>query len=240
MKIRCVTITGADHSITPSSLIAISRGYPFVEWGILLSKSQEGSNRFPGRPWMNRFAQLTQDHSLDEPIYTSGHLCGQWLRDYLRGDATCPHFDLGIFDRIQLNFHGQLQAVNYTRFLLNTLQGSIKSGRSVIFQRDGVNDALLNRVMLDDVIVQTLFDLSHGAGLCPEAWPLPIEDVFCGYAGGLGPDNLKEELEKLEAVVGDREIWIDMETKVRSGHDRIFDLAKVIECLEIASPWVTA
>ena len=43
------------------------------------------------------------------------------------------------------------------------------------------------------------------------------------YAGGLGPDNLEEELKRIEEVAGDRTIWIDMETKVRSDGDRIFE-----------------
>src|SRR5262245_10120922 len=50
-------------------------------------------------------------------------------------------------------------------------------------------------------------------GVVPAHWPAPIEGVYCGYAGGLGPDTLQEPLEKIATKVGDRTIWIDMETR---------------------------
>ena len=47
-----VTITGADDSIKATDLIPLSKRFPFVEWGILLSKNNEGSFRFPTRDWI--------------------------------------------------------------------------------------------------------------------------------------------------------------------------------------------
>ena len=34
-----VTITGADDSIQPSQLLDLQKEFPFVEWGILLSRN---------------------------------------------------------------------------------------------------------------------------------------------------------------------------------------------------------
>jgi hypothetical protein len=42
-----VTITGADDSTSIDEMLALSRRFPFVEWGILVSKRHEGSYRFP-------------------------------------------------------------------------------------------------------------------------------------------------------------------------------------------------
>ncbi len=47
MKIDKVTLTGADDSVRPAELVEISQQYPLVEWGILFSKSQQGTARFP-------------------------------------------------------------------------------------------------------------------------------------------------------------------------------------------------
>ena len=79
----------------------------------------------------------------------------------------------------------------------------------------------------------TLFDLSHGAGVLPEQWPKPLPGIRCGYAGGLSPDNIKEQLTLISAAVGDTPIWIDMETHVRSNNDRLFDLGKVEQVLKV-------
>ncbi len=236
MKIKTVTITGADNSVTPEEIVALSQEFPFVEWGILLSLSQVDGRRFPSYDWIWRLEDLLADHSLDNPVMTSAHLCGLWLRDVMKGNISCPLLSLGIFNRVQLNFHGKRHEVFQDAFL-TILRAMVSSGRQIIFQWDGVNNYILNNAIANGIPGQALFDLSHGAGIAPAEWPEPLKHTPCGYAGGLGPDNLARELERINAKVGDAEIWIDMETKVRSNNDRSFDLAKVRECLEIAKPW---
>ena len=72
----------------------------------------------------------------------------------------------------------------------------------------------------------------------PEYWCGPIH-IYNGYSGGLGPDNLESELRKIEQVTKpEDEIWIDMETKIRSDDNKTFDLNKVRRCLEIVKPWI--
>lgn len=41
-----------------------------------------------------------------------------------------------------------------------------------------------------------LYDSSGGRGILPNSYRLPVGD-FCGYSGGLGPDNLEEQLPKI-------------------------------------------
>jgi hypothetical protein len=38
MRLKTVTITGADDAVDPEELLQIQQRYPFVEWGILLSR----------------------------------------------------------------------------------------------------------------------------------------------------------------------------------------------------------
>jgi len=236
MKINIVTMTGADGNTNPADLIALSQEFPFVEWGILLSATQEGSKRFSSGAWISDFAEAMDDHGLEEPVNTSGHLCGRWLRALLKGEMRCPHFNLGIFQRVQLNFHGETHEVYHDNFI-DILQRILLTGRKIIFQLDGVNNYILNNAIASGISGQALFDLSHGAGIAPNQWPWPLKHTRCGYAGGLGPDNLAWELERIADKVGDKQIWIDMETKVRSHDDKLFDLDKVRRCLEIAKPW---
>jgi phosphoribosylanthranilate isomerase len=102
-----------------------------------------------------------------------------------------------------------------------------KFKKEVIFQFDGVNELLLKTAIQKELNCSTLFDLSHGAGVLPESWPKPIEGLRCGYAGGLSPDNVEQQIEKLHSLVGDYFLWIDMETHIRSDSDSKFDLDKV-------------
>lgn len=48
-----VTITGADDSTDISQLVELSQEFPFVEWGILVSRRSEGGPRFPSREWID-------------------------------------------------------------------------------------------------------------------------------------------------------------------------------------------
>jgi len=107
----------------------------------------------------------------------------------------------------------------------------------IIFQLDGVNDNLYKSSKTYHIDSYPLYDLSGGAGMLPDKWIKPIGD-YCGYAGGLSPDNLKDNLNKLSNIVGDVPIWIDAETHLRSHNDKVFDIDKVIRFLEIAKPFV--
>lgn len=91
MKKLCpVTFTGADDAVDPNDLAAISREYPFVEWGILLSKSNAGRPRYPSRDWIQQAEKIFRSQSLQ----ASGHICGSWMRDLCGGDFSvlneCP------------------------------------------------------------------------------------------------------------------------------------------------------
>ena len=57
MKLDRVTITGADDSVDPLQLRALSLEFPFVEWGILVSHSNTictsyPKPRFPSPKWI--------------------------------------------------------------------------------------------------------------------------------------------------------------------------------------------
>jgi hypothetical protein len=228
--IKFVTVTGADDSIDPKNLLDLSKKYPFVEWGILLSFSSQGGCRFPSLGWVDKLKDVSSGLNL------SGHLCGKYVRDIVKGELTV-NTDLLPFNRYQINFHG-VKSEPEEKFhteLPNILK---QTNKQYIFQADLVNESLFWDMYKKEVNVVPLFDLSHGAGVAPSEWRKPFDKIMCGYAGGLGPGNLKEQLEKILSITGNSDIWIDMETKVRSNYDRQFDLGKVETCLKIAKEFM--
>lgn len=257
MNLDRVTITGADDSIDHEALMPLSAEFPFVEWGILLSKSSMGGSRFPSEAWLRRLAADDRDRS--SPLTLSAHLCGRWVQQLLHGfdefDCIVGDF-IRACERIQLNFHAENTPCNPAA-CANALK--MLGQKQFIFQIDGnggndhlhaVNDAAdCANIHIDTV---GLFDLSGGDGIVPAEWPKPffihvdpgehgdgVESfAYHGYAGGLGPENLERELERIAAAAGDCRIWIDMETRVRSHGDKQFDLAKVRRCLEICEPFI--
>lgn len=241
-----VTITGADDSVKPLDLYDLSCEFPFVEWGILASGKRTdpiaGTPRFPCKAWIASLQDMAAGSG--GKIKLSLHLCGQFVRDLLMGKTEkVPHWFSGPqFQRWQLNFHGEDHDFMIGPFLDALM--TMCDRKQVIFQIDGH----LGHQFLADAHQDAkgapfecvpLFDVSHGAGVVPGEWPAPFDiDTYHGYAGGLGPDNLAEQIPLITKAANGCRFWIDMETKVRSDDDVVFDLAKVRKCLEIAKQFV--
>lgn len=231
MKLNKVTITGADDSIDPRELSILSKNYPFVEWGILFSDKKQGVDRYPSLDWISKL--LLYDFSL------SAHLCGKYVSEACSGNWywTEKEGHKGIeifFNRIQLNF--ARTAFGFVDF--NLLKSSLKDTRftkkQFIFGHKNAVGIIKNN--FSDCNVVPLFDGSGGKGIISKWVDYP--EMYCGYAGGLNPDNLDEQLESILKVVGigDNSIWIDVESGVRTNNK--FDLEKVENFLDIASSWV--
>lgn len=232
-----VTLTGADDSTDIDDLLELSVKFPFVEWGILASGSQQGGNRFPSLKWM---ADL-YDATTDVPgVQLSIHVCGRWVRDICDGNWTPVFTNLGpiltFAERVQLNFHAYTHLLS-SEFLPAAVQRAADHGWQIIFQCDGVNDCLVSNAYDDGLDAVPLYDKSGGAGVVPGEWPGAMAGIYSGYAGGLGPDNLAVELPKIAAAANGPH-WIDMESRVRSNSDRLFDLKKCRQVLEFCAPLI--
>lgn len=133
MKLETVTITGADDSTDIVELAELSEEFPFVEWGILISKSQEGGFRFPSRKWIDALRQIAQARKLN----VATHMCGRWVRDLLIGKVDWNFLPacIVVSQRVQINIHKPflVSARALSQRLLE------QEGKRFIFQSDGVS-----------------------------------------------------------------------------------------------------
>lgn len=235
MSLELVSLTGADDLVEPSALSALSAQYPFVEWAILLFPEREHTPRNPSALWRENFL------SLGLP-YSAAHLCGsQVFRELLTpGEAQQARIaDLSRYRRIQLNINARRPEFTDEEVLAiyRTLHAA---GLRLILQYHPASELVIEKFLYDldeegMKRVDILFDASRGTGLRPDAWPAPHRfNLFCGYAGGLGPDVLEAELPKIKAAATTRHrrdlpYWIDMESGIRT--DNTFDLKKVEQVL---------
>lgn len=231
-KLRYVTLTGADDFISPYELYKISQKYPNVEWGILIG-SKEGVSRFPTRDWINELEDFYYNIYSNKGMNLSLHICGKHLENLVNGKEINKFFQMEIFKRCQLNFHGEAlhqDAISN----INKVFSVIKWNPEVIFQLNGVNNYAMQEFdyamqEFDACERSGLYDSSHGAGILPNYWQANKTNYSIGYAGGLGPDNIKEQLPLIEEAAGES-YWIDMETKLFT--DGKFDLDKCKSVLE--------
>lgn len=92
-----------------------------------------------------------------------------------------------------------------------------------IIQYNDANKGCVSRFDTNNI----LFDGSGGLGKVPEQWLSPLDGKLCGYAGGLGQDNLYQELQSINQSAKGNNVWIDMESNLRNPITDKFDLEKV-------------
>jgi hypothetical protein len=231
-----VTLTGADDDTDIDDLLDLSKDFPFVEWGILLSMSRVGTPRYPTSRWGHEAVDRFEAHGIAN---LSGHLCDKWARDLLAGATGCLdelHTDelhTPAFRRIQINGFDPKDPVHVE----NVIRLVADYDAQVILQTRSKDDLPRSLVLAAEFKhLHVLYDPSGGRGAVQDAgsWPESFLGVYMGFAGGIGPDNVGDVLDD----IGDRPepFWIDMESALRT--DDRFDIDKCRKVLEICEPRV--
>jgi hypothetical protein len=238
-----VTVTGADDKTDIKELLKIAEEYPFVEFGILISKSSTGNHpRFPSVKWIEEFSTACLESKILPNV--AGHVCGSWVNEIFLGKLISfeiPRVFSNIVSRWQLNTHGIKHTCNISHFL-NIIKAVNSSNQQIIFQFDEANTETIVEALNKELNVSALYDMSHGAGVLPKNWKLPsdskgnILSIPTGFAGGLSPENVKSQLIEIADhifdfinddpeckilseygdLISSKGFWIDAETKLRS------------------------
>ncbi len=193
-----ITFTGVDDSTRIEDLLDLSYHYP-VECGALFSKGKAGNGgRYPKSETIRRLTQTK--------LRLSAHLCGEYAQDVLKGEYGRIPIP-GTFERIQIN--SRKPNVDFAADF------GKRYAKRVILQCSGAS-------FPPSFGVAWIYDTSGGKGIEPGYWPNhPGGDVLVGYAGGIGPDNILEIINKIVPL---GPYWLDMETKIRSAGDK-FDVS---------------
>ena len=202
-----VTVTGADdHTLRTEGLRRLAdllrlEGAPRgrVEIGILLSGSRQGGSRYPR---MHAACELMHiAHRLGFRV--SFHLCGSFARRAFAGTLSRGLAFVQGADRVQVNGKAEPHLEHLAKLFQRT-----ELPPAIVLQSRGPE-------FPSDRRFDWLADRSGGAGKLPDSWPR--HEPHCGYAGGLSPENVREELAKMGAVQGMS--WIDAESGLRKGVD---------------------
>jgi len=206
------TITGADDSVDQDRLVDISLKYPFVEWGILMSKNNVGIPRYPSLEWVDGFIERCSDM-----CNTSCHVCGSLIDEMMNDSGVFPEWG-----RMQLNIGKSIDEDKLLRF--------IEESDIPIITQHNQHTARISCIA-PSMHHHLLFDESRGTGVPFSTVNAPIAGRFCGYAGGITPDTLETTLVAITNVTGTKPFWIDIESGVRTND--VFDIDKVVKALEI-------
>ncbi|KAH0435487.1 hypothetical protein A8H39_01440 [Paraburkholderia fungorum] len=221
------TLTGVDNATDIDQLFVLGDLHPFVEWGTLYSESQAGTGRYPDLHRIESIARRLEA-TRARPSFAL-HVCGRAVADLLAGVGRVSDV-AEAFDRIQINFLS-------TRFSLQDIIATVRRypAKTIITQLNAANIDLWMR-LADEPNHAVLFDASGGRGIERDQWPHALRSVPCGYAGGLGPDNVSAHLPRIQEAAGGALFWIDMEGRLRDERD-VFDLARATAVLEHVEQW---
>lgn len=198
-----VAFTGVDSADLISGMQQLSRHYP-IEWGVLLDDAREEA----------LFADPdVRAKLLEAPgLRYAAHVCGEQA-GLIANDPASATIDLSRFQRLQVN-HG------FSGSTPEQIDNCVRFGRSRTVRT-------MLQTLTDfptDARLDWLYDTSFGTGKPAERWPaLPARGPFCGFSGGIRPENVAAVLDAIGAPDG-AQYFIDMESGVRT--DGRFDLSR--------------
>lgn len=206
------TFTGVDEFTDLDNIAEISKCYPFVEWGVLLSTSESrvfNGNRYPSIYWLKENMPKLKAISQETGCSIALHVCGGETKKLLSQEEDSVGLALiDCVNRIQINFAYKENQVNELESLCKRFEDKI-----FITQHNSNNKDLYLKIKSKNH--QVLFDSSGGRGVEPKSWEMSLPSKVCGYAGGLGLDNIDRQFIQIYSVAGDK-YWIDMEGKIRT------------------------
>ena len=241
MRLSTIVLSGANEHTDAQAIISLCKNCSYLaELGIQVSG--EKAYYSSGRYW---WLQLLC-HLATPDINIALHLNKDWVEDFCAGKIP-PELETFLalshpdgspkIKRIQLNFKIGREKKPDLYTLLSTMRRYAR--HDFILSYNDSNQDFIRQIRKSGFkIGALLYDSSFGEGIAPSKRPAPVfNDVYQGYAGGLSPDNVVAELEKIDTVVPPgKSFFIDAEGKLK-GEDGHLSLEKCKIFLTRAYAW---
>ena len=221
MKLRYITCSDPRENLAPVSLMRLLNISPLAEIGV----QAHPSAMMRGRPRYIWFRQLLDAAKLSNtPVNIALHINYKWCDEIcsgnIPGEIKCFLSQKHSFTHQPLVSRIQLNIGDYTNnFDAEKLAHVISNWKKfeVILPFNKNTKPQIEELRKTRAQFSLLFDGSYGAGVSPNAWNAPVYDnVVFGYAGGISPTNVCENLDKIARVLpADYETWIDAEGRLR-------------------------
>ena len=83
ITLRCLGFCGADDSVEPRLLRAVSAAYEWVEWGVLFRPDKSGTPRYASDEWVARLGAVNGARQMR----LAAHMCSSRVDDLLQGKS---------------------------------------------------------------------------------------------------------------------------------------------------------
>jgi len=245
-RLKFITCSGVNEFTDIGQMLELADKYPMVEFGIQVS-ALKCSCDTPRYWWIKAIQNELFKHK--RKLNLALHINQSWVENLCQGILEPEVFELlhltdiddePLFKRIQLNFRiGRDKTPNFEA-LIQVMQEYSAEGRRFILSYNSANADFIDKIYAFGIRFDCLFDTSYGEGILPSSREKPAFDDFAilqGYAGGFSPDNVIDELLKIEQVMPqNREFFIDAEGRLKNS-DGVVCLSKCEQYLKKALQW---
>lgn len=245
MNLSLVTCSGANEHTDIEGLVSLLEE-TFFELGIQVSgeKASHDSDRYW---WIKELYYRLKDEDILSRFAL--HLNRDWVERFCFGElapelkeflAMRDCYGFPFFGRVQLNFKIGRDKIPGDDVLLNNLTRMINlfPEHTFILSYNDANAEFIRQLYWTGIRFDCLYDNSFGEGILPSSRPAPVfGNVFQGYAGGLTPENVEQELDKISrSVHSGLFFFIDAEGGLK-GNDGHLSLEKCRTFLKNAYHW---
>ena len=230
MFLKTIVCSGINENNDINDAVEFLKKYKNAEFGVQCSPKKAGYQT-PLFEWLKELLSKLNEQKIEKKVAL--HLNEGFVVSFCDVKVPDEISDLlsieNAVGRLQLNFKiGRetfaLGAVPNIKTLQKTMQPI--SSHPIILSASQPNLPFIHKAYHQKTKFDVLFDDSFGEGIAPDVRQPPLfEDVFQGYAGGLSPENVAEELRKI-GKIAKGSIFIDAEGKLKQDGSFSFDKAE--------------
>lgn len=242
MNLEYITCSDMREYNEIDDIIDLGKKYPMAEFAIQAHPSKFSAH-MPRYVWFDTLAHASRVNDINLAM----HVNSEWRTEICRGKIPYEikrMWDLKrdngkpVIGRVQVNINGGNTPF---RFYAQRVADIIRAYLDIEFifqytpkQRDRI--CALNET---GAKFSLLFDASGGRGISPDAWHAPVmENHKMGYSGGLSPENVVDNLDKINMVLPlGYNTWIDAEGKLKNPDTKQFDTARAEQYIQNTIKW---
>lgn len=254
MKLQYITCSDPRDHNSFDELFGLWNIDPRVEIAVQMHPGKVSPEK-PRYQWVKELVDKLNRIPQQNPNFAI-HVNNDWCDEICNGripEALYPlfcawHYDTKkmVVGRIQLNMPDKT-VENFNPYKLKKLIEDFSTQKFIV-QYNKRTKSAVKQLHDAGANFQILFDDSGGRGEPAQEWKKPVypEKHTQGYAGGLSPENVADNLTEINTVAPEDKIWIDAEGCLQTPNGqlkpdgtpiKLFDVARAAAYIKNAIRW---
>ena len=246
MYIRYITCSDPREFNDIHQIVELGKISPRVEIAVQAHPSKM-SYGMPRNQWFRELSQfiISCGHKINLAVHVNREWCDEICRKGIIPSDLTDFFDPRLNNKVtkkplvkrwQLNMPKETADNVNVRALKKLFD--LCPDKEFILQYNTNTQSAIASLYSAGARFSVLYDASGGQGILPTSWSAPVyKSVSQGYSGGLSPENILSNLDKISSVVpAHHAVWIDAEGKLKTNN--MFDVARARQYILNTENWI--